>query len=149
MQPVPIYESNDHDHSEIEIVRDTTIITEPDSATIRALFKCDSANNALLAELSERDGKRIDAGVYVKQNSDGSIAVEFNCKEDSLINEIQIRDKIISDLRKEKEVVRVEVVPDYYRNTSAGFWVLLSILVVLIGAKIARIYFKIQSGGIL
>lgn len=47
------------------------------------------------------------------------------------------------------EQVAVEVVPAYYKNTSRGFWVLLAILILLIGWKVAKWYFKIQSGGIL
>ena len=47
------------------------------------------------------------------------------------------------------EQVPVEVVSTYYKNTSRGFWVLLAILILLIGWKVAKVYFKIQSGGIL
>ena len=47
------------------------------------------------------------------------------------------------------EQVPVEVVPTYYKNTSRGFWVLLAILVLIVGWKVAKVYFKIQSGGIL
>ena len=47
------------------------------------------------------------------------------------------------------EQVPVGVVPTYYKNTSRGFWVLLAILILLIGWKVAKVYFKIQSGGIL
>lgn len=47
------------------------------------------------------------------------------------------------------EHVAVKYVPNYYKNTSTGFWILLAVLVVIIGWKVAKIYFKIQSGGIL
>ena len=47
------------------------------------------------------------------------------------------------------EQVAVKYVPSYYKNTSTGFWILLAVLVVLVGWKLAKIYFKIQSGGIL
>jgi len=47
------------------------------------------------------------------------------------------------------EQVPVEVVPTYYKNTSRGFWVLLVILLLIVGWKVAKVYFKIQSGGIL
>ena len=47
------------------------------------------------------------------------------------------------------EQVAVKYVPSYYKNTSTGFWILLAVLIVLVGWKLAKIYFKIQSGGIL
>ena len=46
------------------------------------------------------------------------------------------------------EQVPVKYVPAYYKNTSAGFWVLLAILLLIIGVKVAKIYLKIQSGGV-
>ena len=49
----------------------------------------------------------------------------------------------------QQEQVAVKYVPSYYKNTSTGFWILLAVLVVLVGWKLAKIYFKIQSGGIL
>ena len=49
----------------------------------------------------------------------------------------------------QQEQVAVKYVPPYYKNTSTGFWILLAVLVVLVGWKLAKIYFKIQSGGIL
>ena len=47
------------------------------------------------------------------------------------------------------EQVAVKYVPSYYKNTSTGFWILLAVLVLIVGWKVAKIYFKIQSGGIL
>ena len=47
------------------------------------------------------------------------------------------------------EQIAVKYVPNYYRRTSTGFWILLAVLIVLVGCKVAKIYFKIQSGGIL
>lgn len=47
------------------------------------------------------------------------------------------------------EQVAVKYVPNYYKRVSTGFWILLAILIVIVGWKIAKIYFKIQSGGIL
>ena len=48
----------------------------------------------------------------------------------------------------ESEQVPVKYVPAYYKNTSAGFWVLLAILLLIIGIKAFKIYVKIQTGGI-
>lgn len=43
----------------------------------------------------------------------------------------------------------VPYVPNYYKNTSKGFWILLALLVVFVGGKIAKAYLKTQTGGIL
>ena len=59
---------------------------------------------------------------------------------------VEVHDTIATT---QTEQVPVEVVPTYYRNTSRGFWVLLVILLLIVGWKVAKVYFKIQSGGIL
>ena len=47
------------------------------------------------------------------------------------------------------EQVAVKYVPDYYKRVSAGFWVLLVILLAIVAFKAYKIYIKIHSGGIL
>ena len=59
---------------------------------------------------------------------------------------VEVHDTIATT---QTEQVPVEVVPPYYKNTSRGFWVLLVILLLIVGWKVAKVYFKIQSGGIL
>ena len=59
---------------------------------------------------------------------------------------VEVHDTIATT---QTEQVPVEVVPTYYKNTSRGFWVLLVILLLIVGWKVAKLYFKIQSGGIL
>lgn len=62
------------------------------------------------------------------------------------------KDKIVlqhDTIRTTKsEQVPVKYVPEYYKNTSVGFWVLLAILLLILGAKAVKIYLKIQTGGI-
>lgn len=66
-----------------------------------------------------------------------------------LKKEVIYKDRII-----EKEVVKeipviqevevpVEFVPDYYKNVNKGFWILLSMLIVIVGWKIFKIVRKI------
>ena len=57
---------------------------------------------------------------------------------------VEVHDTIANT---QTEQVAVKYVPDYYKRTSKGFWVLLVILILLIGWKVAKVYFKIQSGG--
>ena len=59
---------------------------------------------------------------------------------------VEVHDTICAT---QTEQVAVKYVPNYYKNTSAGFWILLSILIIIVGFKAYKIYVKIQSGGIL
>lgn len=59
---------------------------------------------------------------------------------------IEVHDTITAT---QTEQVAVKYVPNYYKRVSTGFWILLAILVLIVGWKIAKVYFKIQSGGIL
>ena len=46
--PQGLHDTTEKIRTEREIIRDTTIVTQADSATIRALMSCDSTNNVLL-----------------------------------------------------------------------------------------------------
>lgn len=59
---------------------------------------------------------------------------------------IEVHDTLRTD---EVQVVETKYVPAYYKDTSAGFWVLLVLLVLIIGWKIAKLYIKINKGGVL
>lgn len=83
-------------------------VAPQDSASIKALFTCDSLNNALLNELSEKEGQRIKPSINLTKKEDGSIEVEFQCKEDSLQTEIEIREKIIEEQREIIQTLEVE-----------------------------------------
>ena len=60
---------------------------------------------------------------------------------------VQVHDTI-TNTQSETVVQEVKYVPNYYKNTSTGFWILLAILLVIVAWKVAKIYFKIQSGGL-
>lgn len=123
--------------------RDTVITEKPDSASMRALLYCDSAYNVILDELVTMKGDRIEIELEMERLRNGSLLLNMNCKEDSLRHEIQLRDSTITELQKQTVVVREKYVPNYYKNTSIGFWVLLGIIVVYIVVQILiRVYLK-------
>lgn len=130
------------------VERDTTILTKADSASIKALFKCDSAYNVVMFELVSMQGERIEASVNATKQGK-NLAISLDCREDSLEQEIHLRDSIISTTKNNTTVIREKYVPAYYKRVSAGFWVLLVILLIIVGFKIYKIYLKVQSGGIL
>lgn len=86
--------------------------------------------------------------VFVKEKGDTVfVSVTKWRVRDHIVNKV---DTVYKD--REHTVVQTEVqevVPSYYKSTSTGFWILLAILVVIVGWKIAKIYFKAQGGGIL
>lgn len=59
---------------------------------------------------------------------------------------VQVHDTIVST---QAEQVAVKYVPNYYKNTSAGFWVLLVILLALTAWRLYKFYIKIKTGGLL
>lgn len=123
--------------------RDTVITEKQDSANMRALLYCDSAYNVILDELVTIQGDRIETELEMERLRNGGLLLNMNCKEDSLRHEIQLRDSTIMEFKTQTVIVREKYVPNYYRNTSIGFWVLLGIIVVYIVVRILiRVYLK-------
>ena len=62
---------------------------------------------------------------------------------------VQWRDKIteIHDTISTNEVQTVEVkyVPAYYKRVSTGFWILLAIMIVAIGIRAIKLYFRLKG----
>lgn len=56
--PQPVFERT-ITVTEDKIIRDTTIITEPDTAAIKALFECDSLNQVVMTELEVEKGRTL------------------------------------------------------------------------------------------
>lgn len=88
---------------------ESTKVADADSALIRALFECDEQNRLLMSTLDSTEGERIKPSISVTQDENGGYIVDFTCKEDSLIKEIEVRDKIINNLRQETNTIEVEV----------------------------------------
>lgn len=56
---------------------------------------------------------------------------------------VEVHDTITAT---QTEQVAVKYVPDYYKHTSTGFWVLLALLIVWLAFKAYKLYIKIQTG---
>ena len=143
---VPVVEYRDSIRIVEVRTRDTAIVTEADSAQLRLLLRCDSANNVLIDEVTTANGERLSLQLQLQRLLNGQSQLNIDCREDSLMRIIQLQDSIIRTSTHEKIVQQVEVVPDYYKNTSIGFWILLAVFVLLIGWKIYKIYRKIRWG---
>lgn len=114
----------------------------PDSATIKALFECDSLNNVRLKELTELKSSSATTDFTFKDNT---LRYRADFKKDSA--RVQVRDSII-----EREVP-VEVPVPYEVNIVTGWqwfqiWlgrILGSLLLIFIGFRIAKMYLKIPG----
>lgn len=122
--------------------RDTAIVTKADSASIHALLHCDSAYNVVVDELSVLQGWYINANAHTHQTSEG-LVIDMDCKTDSLINEIQMRDSIIHEMENHTSVQQVEVVKPFYRGCTIALWVLVALMVIGLTIRVLiRVYLK-------
>ena len=132
---------------EREVIRDTTIVTKADSASIQALFVCDSTNQVVLRQLETLQGERIKPTVII-QHTDAGAAVVFDCHEDSLQHEIALRDRIIEEQSKQTEQVAVRIRSGYDKFCSWGFWLLVIVILLRLAWWAAKMYIKSQGGGL-
>ena len=147
---------------------DSLIKVASDLARAQLALECDSIGNVHIRELNTLQGERTRLEIALRAALEAAnqqpqaqpnkpakpaqnpvFLLDVDCKSDSLqllVNKLRERIREI-EISNHTETVEVKVVPPYYRNTSKGFWVLLAILVLIIGWKIAKAYFKIQTGG--
>ena len=113
--------------TETETVRDTTVVTEPDTASIKALFECDSLNQVVLTELEIEKGRKTVPQVRFKDRwfevavPVDSESVYFSWKEKHKLETEQV---IVTKIVKEKYE------PPWYRKILS--WIGLIALVVLL-----------------
>ena len=165
-QPI-VTETNTNTLIEREQV-DSLIKVAADRARAQLALECDSLGNVHIRELNTLQGERTRLEIALRAALEAAnqqqtqpnkpakpaqnpvFLLDVDCKSDSLqllVNKLRERIREIES-SNHTETVEVKVVPPYYRNTSKGFWVLLAILVLIIGWKIAKAYFKIQTGGL-
>ena len=165
-QPI-VTETNTNTLIEREQV-DSLIKVAADRARAQLALECDSLGNVHIRELNTLQGERTRLEIALRAALEAAnqqpkaqpnkpakpaqnpiFLLDVDCKSDSLqllVNKLRERIREIES-SNHTETVEVKVVPPYYRNTSKGFWVLLAILILTIGWKIAKAYFKIQTGG--
>lgn len=133
---------------------DSLIGVAADSARAHLALACDSMGNVYIAEINTLQGERTRLEIALraaleKANTNTPSApaaagnttpakpkivyLDVDCAADSLqILVTKLRERITHmEQNKEKETVVEKVVPDYYRNCTRGFWVLLIVVVLL------------------
>ena len=125
---------------EVRIVdHDTTIIIQPDSASVMALFECDSMNNVIVKQLQNNNGERIETQIIYVPTNNGGLSLKVDCKEDSLQKIIQWQDSLITIKTTTTTTEYVRRRNGYDKFVSCGFWILLSAMLVYVALKI---YFR-------
>ena len=117
-----------------ETVRDTLVVVEPDSALIRAYLECQSGRVAL-SRLISLPGARIVPHVtltdVLSETGYRGALLDVHCHEDSLRQQIALRDRTIREMT---DRVRTEYVPVerpfrwHHRALMAGGWAFLALL---------------------
>lgn len=112
---------------------------EPDSATMRLLFECDSAGNVLLRALEQEQGKRLSLEAQLKQTAAGTI-VEIDCKQDSLQKVIDRLREIIRESSNESttETIEVKVIPKFHKACAWIVCIEIFALILWIVVKFVR-----------
>lgn len=143
-----------------------------DKATANLLIECDSVGNARLVALTTEQGKRINLELQVqslqsaldsakaaaksKTNlpippiANEPLIVSVDCKEDSFQVIIRgLHERIAIYEEKERELQEpVRYIPDFYRNCTIAFWVLLIANILIIALLIWRNWSKVAAWGI-
>lgn len=121
----------------VEVIhRDTTILTKADSAQVRLLLRCDSANNVLLDEISTSEGERLRLQARLRQLINGQSELSVDCREDSLLNIIHMQDSIIKTSTNQTTVKETKVIPPFYKNCTIAMWIIVVLIALFIAARI-------------
>lgn len=126
---------------EREVYRyDTTYRIAPDSAAMRMLLECDSANAVVLRALEYSEGERIRIGAELERTESGGYAVNITSREDSLRVEVERLREIINSRESstEVQVVRERYVPRFYVVTAVIFYSLVVIGLAVGGLTIYK-----------
>lgn len=137
-------------------ITDTLVTFRPDTATLLALLQCDSMGHILITQLTQQQGAHTAINAHLL-HSDNGTALTIDCKQDSLQQLVtKLRERITNtDTNHQTETRTIEVIPNYYRNCTRGFWVLLIIALAAtailiwrnwtsIAAWIIKIYTKLK-----
>ncbi|MBE6339816.1 MAG: hypothetical protein E7069_03625 [Bacteroidales bacterium] len=111
-------------------VRDTLIVTKPDTASLHALIECDSLGNLLVREIEALQGERAKVNTNVK----------FNNHKEAEINTVYILqpDTVYVPMYREKETTTQTVAPEEKPDLWFA-WLLIGIIIgCLITFKLIR-----------
>ena len=85
---------------------------------------------------------------YIREKGDTVFVIDtlFKFKYLDKVRDVYVHDSVPYEVQIQ---VPVRTRNAYDRFTARGFWVLLTIVLAFVGWKVAKIYLRIQSGGVL
>lgn len=102
--------------------RDTTVVTETDSASLFALLACDSTNQVYIDYIDYQDGRITSLNAQLK---DGKLKVNSDVRPDTIT--ITVHDTTTVIVEKESKTIEVEKKGFLY-NSGIALWVIIGLL---------------------
>ena len=130
--------------------RDVPVVTPADSASILALLECDSLNRVIMRQLEIEKGRRITPTikpVYIPAatpEQKPQLQLQFDCKEDSLLQVIHVQDSIIEHLRTERPAPVVIKEKGFVYYAGVAFIVIICLVFVWQVAKLVLKFYGIK-----
>lgn len=130
--------------------RDVPVVTPADSASILALLECDSLNRVIMRQLEIEKGKRIVPTikpVYIPAATPEQrpqLQLQFDCKEDSLLQVIHVQDSIIEHLRTERPAPVVIKEKGFVYYAGVAFIIIICLVFVWQVAKLVLKFYGIK-----
>ena len=105
-------------------VRDTLIVTKPDTASMRALVECDSLGNLLVREIEALQGEeaKVNAGVKFRNPKEAEINTEYILQPDT----------VYVPMYREKETTTQTIAPE----EKPDLWFARLLIGIIIGCLI-------------
>ena len=118
-------------HTDYETItmRDTTIITKPDNASIEALLECDSIGNVRIKEMETIQGNNLRLSAMLNNNK---LIVNSLFPSLNIVVNYPEKLKTISTER----TIEVNKLSKFQKIQIAGFWILSVLLLLIIKCKL-------------
>ena len=115
-----------------DMPRDTILITSPDSASIKALFGCDSLNQVFLKQLAIEKGRKVDP--VVKWLPGGVLEVTAKVDSEAVYFSWKERHVLEVDSTKVSKVTVVKEKPPWWQRLKSNILITIAagIIIVLI-----------------
>jgi len=138
LQPV-VSETTSSTTTITDVPRDTVLITYPDSASIKAMFGCDSLNQVFLRELAIEKGRKIDP--VVKWLPGGVLEVTAKVDSEAVYFSWKERHITVTDSTKVSKVTVVKEKPPgspWYQKILTGAIIAVVVFLILTFIKIFK-----------
>lgn len=114
-----------------EIQRDSVVTIAPDSASIRALFECDSLNQVVMRELEVVKGRKVKPEVKYIQG--GVLEIKMPVDSEAIYLSWKEKYELVTDSIKISTISTIKEKPPWYARSLTGFaFAIVSVIVLLV-----------------